>query len=401
MKIIKLTSENVKRLKAVEITPEGALVVVGGDNAAGKTSVLDSIEYALGGQPAASQPVRTGETRARIVVDLGDLVVTRTITPTGGGSLVVANAEGIKQGTPQGILDRLVGKLAFDPLAFSRQPPKAQAETLRALMGIDLSDYDTDRRLAYEERTAANREVRRLEDALATTTGYVGMPAQPIDLNDILDALAHATRNNAENESKRRVVDACAREVTRLSAKLEVANLNHKAALEAAKGLADIDLAAFRLRATEADEINEKVRSNQFRAETVAALAAQKKCVDALTKEINEIDADKLAKIAAAQFPVLGLGFDLAGNVTFNNIPFDQCSSAEQLRVSVAIGIAMNPKLRVLLIRDGSLLDDNGLNLLARMASESGSQVWIERVGSDQHTSVVIEDGQVADNRTQ
>ena len=98
--------------------------------------------------------------------------------------------------------------------------------------------------------------------------------------------------------------------------------------------------------------------------------------------------------MAAAAFPVVGLGFNDNG-VTFNGVPFSQASSAEQLRVSVAMGLALNPTLRVVLIRDGSLLDDDSLAMVATMAAEKDSQVWIERVGHGEETSVVIEDGAV------
>lgn len=92
MKIIKLQSENVKKLKAVEITPDGNLVVIGGNNAQGKTSVLDSITMSLAGKSAIpAQPIRTGEDKARVVCELDDLIVTRTFTAAGGGTLTVAS----------------------------------------------------------------------------------------------------------------------------------------------------------------------------------------------------------------------------------------------------------------------------------------------------------------------
>lgn len=114
-KIIKLTAENVKRLSVVEISPEGNVVTIGGRNGQGKTSVLDSIEYALGGNPSDTMPVRSGEESAKVVVDLGDIVVKRTFTAAGGTSLTVTNADGVKQASPQAILDKLTGRLTFDP----------------------------------------------------------------------------------------------------------------------------------------------------------------------------------------------------------------------------------------------------------------------------------------------
>ena len=101
--------------------------------------------------------------------------------------------------------------------------------------------------------------------------------------------------------------------------------------------------------------------------------------------------------ISKAAYPVAGLGFDQLGGVTFNGLPFSQASTAEQLRVSVAIGLALNPQLRVLLIRDGSLLDDDSMKMVAKMAAKADAQVWIERVEIDGQVSVVIEDGAIKD----
>ncbi|MGH9252599.1 MAG: AAA family ATPase, partial [Acidimicrobiales bacterium] len=124
MKIVKLTAENIKRLRAVEITPDGNTVIITGRNGQGKTSVLDSIWYALGGGPAAKgtiRPVRDGQNRAEVTVDLGDLVVTRSWTSAGGTALRVENTDGARYKSPQQMLDGLVGKLSFDPLTFAQQ----------------------------------------------------------------------------------------------------------------------------------------------------------------------------------------------------------------------------------------------------------------------------------------
>jgi hypothetical protein len=105
--------------------------------------------------------------------------------------------------------------------------------------------------------------------------------------------------------------------------------------------------------------------------------------------------SEKRKKITEAAYPIPGLMFDTAGGVVLNGIPFEQCSSAEQLRVSVAIGLALNPKLKVLLIRDGSLLDDDSLREIQAIAEKADAQIWMERVGVDGQTSVVIEDGKI------
>src|SRR5262245_55130191 len=119
LRIVKLEAANVKRLTAVAIEPDGNLVVIGGKNGAGKSSVLDSIAFALGGKDLlCEEPLRNGTEKGHVSVDLGDLHVRRTFTPDGGSTLVVANADGARYPSPQKVLDALVGKLCFDPLDF-------------------------------------------------------------------------------------------------------------------------------------------------------------------------------------------------------------------------------------------------------------------------------------------
>jgi len=158
-KIIKLTAENVKRLKAVEITPDGGCVVIGGNNAQGKTSVLDSIAMALGGKTnIPGKPIRDGQEKASVIVETDQLVVTRVFT-SGGSRVEIKNKDGLKFSSPQSILDALVGSIAFDPLEFSRKPAKEQLETLRDVCGIDTEEIENEIRNVFESRKLANAAV--------------------------------------------------------------------------------------------------------------------------------------------------------------------------------------------------------------------------------------------------
>jgi len=136
------------------------------------------------------------------------------------------------------------------------------------------------------------------------------------------------------------------------------------------------------------------VRVNRRRAELLSDAAKIKATADELTRQIDAIDNAKAQAMADAKWPVAGLGFSDTG-VTYQGLPLEQASSAEQLRVSVAIGLAFNPKLKIILIRDGSLLDADSLALVANMAAEADGQVWLEVVGNREDCAVVIEDGSV------
>ncbi|RLA39734.1 MAG: hypothetical protein DRR06_18630, partial [Gammaproteobacteria bacterium] len=171
--------------------------------------------------------------------------------------------------------------------------------------------------------------------------------------------------------------------------------LSSKADADAAS---TVDEAPIRERLTGMEAINAIVRANAHRETVAAELAAKRKESGALSAKLKAIDKAKAAAISSAEYPVDGLGFDGDGYLTLAGVPFDQASSAEQLRVSVAMGLALNPELRVLLVRDGSLLDEDSLRMVAEMAAEADAQVWVERVEEDDHVGVLIEDGRVANS---
>ena len=432
MNIIKLTSENVKRLSAVEITPKDNVVVIGGKNGQGKSSVLDSIIYALGGDPDVKMPVRRGEEKAKVIVDLGEIVVSRTFTAAGGTSLVVTNADGAKQSSPQAILDSLTGKLTFDPLDFARQKPEKQSEILRSLIGLDFKASDAKHDELYQQRTAVNREARHLESRLSAMPRHEGLPDLEVSAASILEQQEAAIKKNQKNAYIRaQVVAAIERcedaesEVGAIQA--QIADLENRlasskavlagkkseladaekaypkmiAAVEQAKhdaqACVDEDLTVYRAKISEVETTNRKIRESKQREELVKQFKGKSEEADKITAELEKLESTKRKATTEAKYPVAGLLFDTAGGIQLDGIPFAQCSSAEQLKVSVAIGFALNPKLKVVLIRDGSLLDDTSMVTLCEMAKAANAQVWIERVGTDAQTSVVIEDGHIVE----
>jgi predicted ABC-type transport system involved in lysophospholipase L1 biosynthesis ATPase subunit len=143
-----------------------------------------------------------------------------------------------------------------------------------------------------------------------------------------------------------------------------------------------------------AETTNAAIRANNAARGKVNRQAELRADYKALTEQIEALDKRKADGLAAAKFPVEDLGFDESG-VTFRGVPFKQASGAEQLRVSLAMAIALNPKLRVIRIADGSLLDSDNLALVESIARENDFQVWIEMVGDGNGRGIIIEDGSV------
>lgn len=432
-KIVQLSTENVKRLKAVTVRPEGdSLVIVAGNNGNGKSSVLDSIMYALGGaDKLPKKPVRHGQDKAKIVVELDELIVTRTITAAGGGTLTITNKEGLRYNSPQSILDKLTGALSFDPLDFSRQEPRQQSEVLRKIAGIDLTKDNEEKQKLFDERTQIGREVRSLESRInALPPPQSGLPEVEVSAADVLDRQKKAMDRNQENARLRQNADDAQRAVDTTKNQIQVQEdvlqdlrdqmaalqkqigekeggletlqkelaKQSEASIQAshiAANLKDEPVDGFQKEVETIDQTNMKIRVRNERAKLDKELKEKRSKHDDLTKQIDGVEARKATKVKEAKYPIAGLSVDVEGVVFFNDIPLEQASSAEQLRVSVAIGLALNPKLRVLLIRDGSLLDENSWKLLEDLATEADAQVWIEKVGTTGEVSVIIEDGMV------
>jgi hypothetical protein len=237
----------------------------------------------------------------------------------------------------------------------------------------------------------------------------LGAPVPETSIADVLKERDEAGRKNAANaaarskaDAARRILEARQAELNRLQKMVAEAEQQVDAAFDAADkaGLAavdlvDDDLAQFDAQLQQADATTKRNAQAKERARLIAERDESDAAAKALTDQIEKIDEWKRDQIAAAAMPISGLSFSADGGVTFAGVPFEQASHAERLRASVAIGFAMNPRLRVLLVRDASLLDEDGLRLVAEMAEQAGAQVWLERVERDAQTTVLIEDGQV------
>lgn len=465
LKVIELKAKNIKRIKAIDITPQDSTVIISGRNEQGKTSVLDSIWMALGGAAAAKDtpvPIREGESEAEAIVDLGKYKVTRTWTAK-GSYLKVESPDGARYPSPQALLDDLRGDYTFDLLDFAKAKPADQKKILMFLTGLEdtLSHLEQLKSKIYADRTMVNRELKNARVKLD------GLPVPPedtpetlIDISHILNEQADAQREHADLDGRRNMLVGARQQEASLTERLKAleessggihqsfndlcesiearyldairlaeqertekrvqADANKSKSLaqlgqdiEAIKkGLAETiavadDMAvkidsflplppveSYRVKIAEAEEINNQVRQLLARQEQELAVLTKESEAFSLTSQLDELEQQKDEAISKASFPIADLGFDDNG-VTYKGIPFVQCSSAERLRVSLAIAMALNPKIKVLRITDGSLLDSANLKVISEMVESKGYQLWIEKVSDNGGVGIVIEDGEV------
>lgn len=426
MKIIELQAENVKKLIAVRIAPTGNLVEITGKNGQGKTSVLDSIWWALSGAAnIQGSPIRKGEEKAVIRLDLGEFVVTRTFKKSAEenyttSTIKIENAEGTAIRQPQSMLDKLIGELSFDPLGFARMTKKEQFEQLKRFVpGVDFAAIEKAQQEDYDLRTNINRQAHQAK--IMAEKVFVSLPAgaEPIDESALVDELEGAGKHNTDIETRKAnreklhtESDNRRKESDRLNAEAE--EMEKKAAVmrdEAVKLLRSavelndkllkapalpepIDVAPIKARIAEARELNKMFEAKKEKERHLATVEEYTAQSDEITTRMNARQKDKEAKIAAASLPVPELGFG-ENEILLNGVPFNQGSDAEQLRASIAMAMALNPKLRVIRVRDGSLLDDESMAMLQKMAEDQDYQVWVETVKSDNAAAVVLEEGHI------
>jgi hypothetical protein len=411
--LVALEVENVKRIKMVRIRPDGApLVVVGGDNDQGKTSLLDSIEMLIGGGrrfPAA--PLRQGETDGRVYGEFSNgLVVERKFYPGGSNLTVRQGKRGKAVSGPQGKLDDLFDELAFEPLKFLEDKPADQTTVLMNALGLDFSDVDQQAEEAYEERKLVNAKVKSLKGAIEEATRYPDAPKAEVSVAELAEQLKAAHAENAERARLVQGMNDALR--AREAAELRVQELERQ--LEAARGDVDaawcavrdadadlaaagdhVDTAPIEEQIASAEVVNRQVRANQQVAAQEFDLVDLEDKSEELTDKLKRLEQEREKRLRAARFPVEGLGFGPNGP-TLDGLPLDQAAMSRKLRVVAALAFRLKPKLKVLLIRRGSELNTKNLQLLAELAEAEGGQVWVERVSEDgKGCDVVLEDGEV------
>jgi hypothetical protein len=439
MRITAIEITDYKRVHKVAITPDAdrSIILIGGRNGQGKSSTLDALTAAFGGKRAqAADPVRHGAKEAAIFVELdgGKLTIDRTISPNGSSVLEVRDPDGAVK-SPQALLDRLIGARFLDPLAFLALPPREQrTQLMRLIKDADrIEDLSAKRARAYDRRTELGRDLTKARGELERLkeTAPIG-EGTPIDVAALAAEKAKFSEQQRAGDGLGNVVSIAVSDHSLRQARVEqtketIAELERKLASEreilerdlrdlataaeseaAARQKLAAAAAAWDATAARRVELDEQIASadatnraiyeaSAHRKRLVEAEAATAKLdadYETCAKAIETIDERKASILAAAQLPVDGLAVTDDG-VELNGVPLAQASGAERLRVALALAIHASPGLDDVWIRDGALLDEGSLELVAKAAKAAKKAVWIERVGTSDPGVIVIADGSV------
>ncbi|MGG4444522.1 AAA family ATPase [Brevibacillus fortis] len=408
--ISKLEIENVKRVKAVKIEPTRAgLTVVGGKNGQGKTSVLDAIAWALGGNKyRPSQAEREGS----VVPPYLHLVLSNGLVVERKGKnsdLKVIDPNGQKGG--QQLLDSFVEELAIDLPKFMNSTSKEKANILLRIIGVGdkLHELETKEKEIYNQRHTIGQIADQKAKFAKEQPYFPDAPKEPISASELIRQQQEILARNGENQRKRqRVVEIRAdyfrqqQEVKRLTellndaqAKFEQLGNDLGIAQKDTLDLMDESTEALEANIQQIDEINRKVRANLDKDKAETDANDYRVQYEALTGNITAIRQQKTDLLTNANLPLPGLSVE-DGELTYNGQKWDNMSGAEQLRVATAIVRRLKPNCGFILLDKLEQMDLETLNEFGRWLEQEGLQAIATRVSTGDECSIIIEDGYVA-----
>ncbi len=411
VKITALEAENVKRIKAVALTPSPTgLTIVGGNNNQGKTSVLDALAWALGGEkfrPTAA--VRDGALappHLKVILSNGVVVERKGKN----SSLTVTDPTGQRSG--QQLLNAFVEPLALDLPRFMQASDKDKADTLLNIIGVgdDLTSLDKEIKALYDRRTVIGQIGAQKRHAAEELAEYPDAPSEPVSAIELIQQQQEILARNGENQRKRmqlaqleekerqlgRRVQELAQELEMAEHQLATVQQDVQEARKSTAQLQDESTAELEQSIRNVEEINRQVTANlaKSNAQDEAERYAQEYA--ALTEQIKAKRTARMDLLNGADLPLTGLGVE-NGSLTYNGKHWQDMSGSDQLRVATAIVRRLNPDCGFVLLDKLEQMDLATLAEFGSWLQAEGLQAIATRVSTGGECQIIIEDGKVKD----
>lgn len=409
LKINKLEIENVKRIRAVKVEPSlNGLTIIGGKNNQGKTSVLDSIAWALGGERfKPSQATRQGSVippTLHIVMNNG-LVIERKGK---NSTLKVTDPSGQKAG--QQLLNEFVEELALNLPKFMNSSGREKTQTLLQIIGVGdtLDTLEKEEKELYNERLYIGRTADQKEKYAKEQPFYPDVPKELVSPTELIKQQQEILARNGENQRKRDILETLQYQCVRLNT--EIADLeeelNRKRQEREAVGC-DIEIAKMSVAVLQdqstteledsianIEEINRKVRANLDKGKAEEDALHYRNQYNELTKKIDEARDKKTRLLESAELPLPELSVK-DGELVYKGQKWDNMSGSDQLRVATAIVRKLNPNCGFVLLDKLEQMDMDTLQEFGQWLEAEGLQAIATRVSTGDECSVLIEDGYV------
>jgi len=407
LKINRLEIENVKRIKAVKLEPnENGLTIIGGNNNQGKTSVLDSIAWALGGEKYRPSEAQRRDSvippNLHIIMNNG-LVVERKGK---NSSLKVTDPQGNKGG--QQLLNEFVEQLALDLPRFMEADNRKKAQTLLQIIGVGerLTALEKKETELYNERQALGRIADQKKKFAKEQPFYSEAPQELVSPSDLIRQQQDILARNGENQRKRDKAERFRQNVAFLTQEaetmqaqlrkkeqeLEQAKADLYTAQMSARDLVDESTAELEASIANIEEINRKVRANLDKDKAEEDAREYARQYDEMTKRIEDVRKQKTDLLGSAELPLPELSVN-DGELVYKGQKWDNMSGSDRLKVSTAIVRKLNPKCGFVLLDKLEQMDRNTLNEFGRWLEKEGLQAIVTRVSTGDECSILISDG--------
>lgn len=414
VKINKLEIENVKRVKAVKIEPSASgLTIVGGNNNQGKTSVLDAIAWALGGNKyKPSQAQRDGSVtppHLKITMNNG-LVVERTGKKS---TLKVIDPQGNKAG--QQLLDGFVEELAINLPKFMQSSAKEKAQTLLEIIGVgdQLTALELKEGEIYNQRHTIGKIADQKKKFAEEQTYYPDAPKDLVSASELVQQQQAILAKNGENQRKRQNVSEIGQrfemerqqienirqQLLELEQKHAQTSKDLETAQKSALDLQDESTEELERSISDIDEINRKVRANFDKNKAEEDAADYRAQYDTLTVQIEDVRKQKTDLLTNAELPLNGLSVD-DGELVYNGQKWGNMSGSDQLKVSTAIVRKLKPECGFILLDKLEQMDMDTLQGFCQWLEQEGLQAIATRVSTGEECQIIIEDGYAVEQDT-
>ncbi len=402
VKINKLEIENVKRVKAVKMEPtENGLTIIGGNNNQGKTSVLDAIAWALGGEKFRPSQAKNLDSvippYLHIVLNNG-LVVERKGK---NSDLKVTDPDGNKGG--QQLLNEFVEQLALNLPKFMEAGSKEKADTLLKIIGVgdELTRLELLEKELYNKRLAIGQIADQKEKYAKEQPYFPQAPKDIVSASEMIKQQQEILARNGENQRKRENLHSLEQEYQRINNQLEellkkqsqvAADL--EIAKKSAENLIDESTAQLEESIANIEEINCMVRANLDKDKAEEDALEYRNQYRKLTEEIEETRKSKSELLNNAELPLPELSVE-NGELTYKGQRWDNMSGSDHLKVATAIVRKLNPNCGFVLLDKLEQMDMVTLNEFGAWLKEEGLQAIATRVSTGEECSIIISDGYV------
>jgi predicted ATP-dependent endonuclease of OLD family len=414
IKIASLTTENVKRVKSVHIEPSpNGLTIIGGNNNNGKTSILDAIAWALGGNKYRPSKAQREGSVVPPTINLklsNGLIVERKGK---NSDLKVTDPTGNKAG--QNLLDSFVEELAINLPKFINSSDKEKANTLLEIIGVgqQLYELECQEKEKYNMRRSIGQIADQKEKFAKEQPFYPEAPKALVSITDLITQQQDILAKNGENQRKREMTDQLHRQATQLMAEIErqeatLANLkgqyqsvlrDYDVAQKTSEQLQDESTEELEESIANIEAINIKVRANLDREKAEQDAAEYRTQYSSLTTEIESLRKQRMDLLQNADLPLEGLSVE-DGELLYNGQRWDNMSGSQQLMVSTAIVRKLKPECGFVLIDKLEQMDMQTLNEFGAWLEQEGLQAIATRVSTGDECSIIIEDGYVKNSES-